>query len=68
MPERVAEVLAVPAAVDDVARDGVGVLAGEPRADGLHRRQLRLEADVVGIARAAAGRSPVANVRVQSEQ
>jgi hypothetical protein len=47
--ERVAEVLAVPRRGDDVARDPVGVLAREPRADALHRGELCLEADRVRL-------------------
>ena len=65
--EAVAEVLAEAGGRRSRRARRVGVDAGHARADSRDRRELGLEAHVVGAPQLV-GRSPVANVRVQSEQ
>ena len=66
--EPVAEVVAVPGLRDDLPGDGIDLLAARPRAHGLERGRLCALDELVDLAAPRRPTSPVAKVRVQSEQ
>ena len=68
VPEAMAEVVAVARGGDDVAGDRVDLATGRARLDGVQRGDLRAQDERVGLLELVGHASPVAQVRVQSEQ